>query len=149
MSRRPAPRATHESLALCQAMLGDLLRSGQRIDAAVSLFQQAISGLERLAMDYPRVPRYRKHLARCCVVLSTLYWTGDRFRESDEARCKAMTYDPEFTGQQRHLNNLAWYLVTASIPQANPALGLALAREAVERSGVLAVLEYAGRGWIP
>ena len=45
-----------------------------------------------------------------------------------------MTFDPQLqSGQQAHLNNLAWYLVTTSNPAArNPTLGLDLARKAVD-----------------
>ena len=43
-----------------------------------SQFKQAIASLERLVADFPRVPRYKIHLARIYDVLSTLYWGTDR-----------------------------------------------------------------------
>jgi tetratricopeptide (TPR) repeat protein len=131
MPGKPAPR---ESLALCQAMLGDLFRATQRNEAAEPLLKQAIAGLERLVADYPGVPRYKEQLARLNVVLSTVYWSNGRFHESTAARRRAVTCDPRLQhGQQARLNNLAWFLLTAPNPAArNPVRALELASKAVE-----------------
>jgi serine/threonine protein kinase/tetratricopeptide (TPR) repeat protein len=131
-----APRvvpATRESLASSQAMLGELLRATKRNEAAEAMFKRAIGGLEQLAADYPRIPRYKKQVARIYVALSTLYSEMDRSHESVDARHKAITHDPRLLeGQHVHMNNLAWYLVTAPNPAArNPARGLELAARAV------------------
>jgi serine/threonine protein kinase/tetratricopeptide (TPR) repeat protein len=126
--------AARESVAMSQAMLGDLLRSTGRHEEAEALFTQAIGGLERLATDFPRVPRYRKLLARYHIVLSMIFAATERPEESAAARQKAAKYDPRLVlGQQVHLNNLAWYLVTAANPDSrSPARGIELASRAVE-----------------
>jgi len=152
----PGVPDTRESVALSQAMLGELLRATRRNDGAEVQFKQAIGGLERLVVDYPRVPRYRKHLARIYDVLSTLYWGTDRFRDSDEARRKAASFDPRLRqGQQIHLNNLAWYLITAPNPAArNTGRALELATKAVELDSdnwafrnTLGIARYRNQDW--
>jgi len=124
-----------ESIALSQAMLGELLRATRRNDEAEVQFKQAIAGLEGLVADYPRMPRYRSHLGRIYDVLSTLYWSTDRVLESDEARRKAESFSPHLRhGQQVQLNNLAWYLLTSPNPAArkDPRRALELAIKALE-----------------
>ena len=135
-----------ESIALSQAMLGELLRATRRNDGAEVEFKQAIASLERLVADFPRVPRYRLHLARIYDVLSTLYWGTDRTIESDEARRKAASYNPKLRqGQQVHLNNLAWYLITAPNPAArNPRRPRARDQGRGARSRSLGCPEYPG-----
>jgi tetratricopeptide (TPR) repeat protein len=128
--------ATRESLILCQAMLGELLRSTRRGGEAELRFNQAIHGLEGLAADYPGVPRYKKQLARLFDVLSTVYLATDRVPDSVKASRRATNLDPNLhEGQQAVLNNLAWYLVNAPNPAArNARRALELARKAVEIS---------------
>ena len=130
-------------------MLGELFRTSRRNEAAEPLLKQAIGGLERLAADYPGVPRYKEHLARFHVVLSTLYWSTGRFRESSSARRQAITYDPRIQrGQQVRLNNLAWYLLTTpDLAARNPARALDLAYKAVDLvPDCWEMLEHPGRG---
>jgi serine/threonine protein kinase len=145
-----------ESIALSEAMLGQLLRATRRDDGAETLLKQAIAELERLVADYPRVPRFRDHAARVYIVLSTLYWDTDRFPESEEARRRAARFNPKLRhGQQVHLNNLAWYLITAPNPAArNPRRALELATRALgmdpEHWGVLntlGVARYRNQDW--
>jgi serine/threonine protein kinase/tetratricopeptide (TPR) repeat protein len=134
VTKAPGVPVTRESLALCQAMLGELLRSNRRNGEAEPLLKEAIYGLERLSADFPRVPRYKQHLARFYIVLSTLYRETNRFQDAALARRKATTWDPLLQcGQHVHLNNLAWYLVTAPNPAVrNPARGLEVALKAIK-----------------
>jgi serine/threonine protein kinase/tetratricopeptide (TPR) repeat protein len=133
-ARTPAAPVTQESLATCQAMLGELQRATGRDGEAENLLKQAISHLERLAADFPRVPRYKTQLARLYDVLSILYLDTERIEESAEAGQQAILYDPGLHRcQQIHLNNIAWYLVSAPNPSArNPVRGLEIARKAVD-----------------
>jgi serine/threonine protein kinase len=145
-----------ESIAVSQAMLGQLLRATRRNHGAEALLKQAIAELERLVADYPRVPRFRNHAARVYDILSTLYWDTDRFPESEEARRRAATFNPKLRhGQQVHLNNLAWYLITAPNPAArNPRRALELATRALELDSdhwgvlnTLGVARYRNQDW--
>jgi serine/threonine protein kinase/tetratricopeptide (TPR) repeat protein len=133
-SRAPAAPLTQESLATCQAMLGELQRSSGRTPDSESLFKQAISHLERLVADFPRIPRYKTQIAKLYDALSILYLDSDRVEESAEAGQQAMRYDPGLHRcQQIHLNNIAWYLVTApNLAARNSRRGLELARKAVD-----------------
>jgi serine/threonine protein kinase len=133
-ARTPAAPLNQESLATCQAMLGELQRATGRDYEAEKLLKEAISHLERLAADFPRVPRYKTQLARLYDVLSVLYLDTERVEESAEAGQQAILYDADLHRcQQIHLNNIAWYLVTAPNPAArNPSRGLELARKAVD-----------------
>ena len=60
----PGMPETRESLALCQAVLGELLRATKRNEGAEALFKDAIDRLEQLAAEYPSVARYKKQLAQ-------------------------------------------------------------------------------------
>ena len=137
-------------------MLGDLLRATKRNEGSEAIFTKAIDELEGLVADYPRVPRYKMHLARIHDVMSTLYWSMDRFEESDEARKKAAVFDPALLiGKQIHLNNLAWYLVTAPNEAIrNSSRAMELADQAVrlcpamwESWNTLGVARYRSGDW--
>ena len=148
----PGMPETRESLALCQAVLGELLRATKRNEGAEALFKQAIDRLERLALEYPSVPRYKKHLCTFYVVLSTLYWSMDRFRGIDRGKTKGRDVrSPLPVNQQVHLNNLAWYLVTVpDLATRNVAKGLELAEQSCKALPPdVGKLEYAGRGSLP
>ena len=152
----PGMPETRESLALCQAVLGELLRATKRNEGAEAHFKDAIDRLEQLAAEYPSVARYKKQLAHVHVVLSTLYWSMDRFHESTEARRKAAMFDPRLpVDEQVHLNNLAWYLVTVpDLATRNVTKGLELAEQAVRLCpqmwaswNTLGVARYRNQDW--
>ncbi|MDR3622514.1 MAG: protein kinase [Paludisphaera borealis] len=129
----PGLPAGLESLALCHARLGELQLDAKRHDEAKTSLELAIATLKRLATDYPRVPRYKRELGRLHEVLSRLYWQTDRPEDSDAALKTAGEYDAKRAAfEQIRLNNVAWYLVTASDESArNPAQALKYAEKAV------------------
>lgn len=129
----PAKPAGLESLALCRARLGELQFDSKRHDQAQASLEQAIVALKQLVGDYPSVPRYKRELARLHEVLSRLYWQTDRPEDSDAALKTAAEYDSKRAAfEQIRLNNVAWYLVTASdLSARNPAQALKYAERAV------------------
>ncbi|WP_165251627.1 serine/threonine-protein kinase [Paludisphaera soli] len=148
--------AGRESLARCQARLGDLLLESRRHPEALESLEASVAVLESLIADYPRVPRYKRDLARLYESLSRAYWETDRPEDSEAVLKKAYALDPKREAfEQIRLNNIAWYLVTTpDLSSRNPARAVEMAELVVANApeawacwNTLGVARYRNGDW--
>ena len=145
-----------ESLARCRARLGELQWEFRRTDDAIASLEHAAADFRRLSDEYPRVPRYRRDLARLHELLSRVYWVAGRPEDSEASDKAAYELDPKLEAfEQTRLNNIAWYLVTTpDVSSRNPAKAVEFAELVVANEpgswacwNTLAVARYRNGDW--